>query len=283
MKQDPEIWTTIIRPKSAWLDIDLAGLWKARDLILLFVRRDFVSFYKQTVLGPLWFFIQPLITTVVFTIIFGNLAKIPTDGVPPFLFYMSGIVPWTYFANCLDKTARTFTDNAAVFGKVYFPRLAVPISISITNLLTFGIQFLALLGFIAYFYFSGANIKPNIWIIATPLLLIQAAALAVGVGLLISSLTTRYRDLTFLIGFGIQLWMYATPIVYPISQVSEKWRGLLALNPMSSVVETFRYAYLGSGGVIIEHFLISATMTAIILCAGIILFSRAEKTFMDTV
>ncbi|MES2535067.1 MAG: ABC transporter permease [Pseudomonadota bacterium] len=283
MKQNPEIWTTIISPKSSWFDIDLIGLWKARDLILLFVRRDFVSFYKQTILGPLWFFIQPLITTIVFTIIFGNIAKIPTDGVPPFLFYMAGIVPWTYFANCMDKSARTFTDNAAVFGKVYFPRLAVPISIVITNLLTFFIQFSALLAFIAYFYFSGAYIKPNIWILATPLLLIQTAALALGIGLVISSLTTRYRDLTFLIGFGIQLWMYATPIVYPISQVGEKWRGLLALNPMSSIVETFRYAYLGSGGVIFEHILISATMTAAILCVGIILFSRAEKTFMDTV
>jgi lipopolysaccharide transport system permease protein len=186
MDQQNEAWTTVIKPKSSWFDIDLAGLWKSRDLIALFVRRDFVSFYKQTILGPLWFFVQPLMTTIVFTIIFGNIANIPTDGLPPFLFYMSGIVPWAYFAICLDKTSNTFISNAGIFGKVYFPRLAVPISIVITNFLTFTIQFLSFLGFMLYFYFSGANIHPNIWILATPLLLLQMAALGLGTGILIS-------------------------------------------------------------------------------------------------
>lgn len=280
---DTTTWTTTIGPKTSWLDIDIAGLWRARDLIMLFVRRDFVTFYKQTILGPLWFLIQPLLTTVVFTVIFGRIAKVPTDGLPQFLFYMSGIVPWAYFASCLDKTSNTFVANAGIFGKVYFPRLAVPVSIVITNLFTFAIQFFAFLGFVAYFYLSGADIRPNVWVIITPLLLLQMAALGLGMGTLISALTTRYRDLTFVVGFGVQLWMYATPIVYPMSQVNEKWHWLLALNPMSSVVETFRYAYLGSGGVKIEYFLLSAFLTALIFLFGLLLFSRAEKSFMDTV
>ena len=196
---------------------------------------------------------------------------------------LSVLVPWTYFATSLDRTSNTFITNAAIFGKVYFPRLAIPISILITNLLTFAIQFATFLVFLAYYYFSGAEIRPNLWVIATPLLLLQMGALGLGMGALISSLTTRYRDLVFVVGFGVQLWMYATPIVYPISQVSENWRWLFALNPMSSVIETFRYAYLGAGGVIVEHMLMSVLVTIVIFCTGIILFSRAEKTFMDTV
>ena len=283
MKKIKPGWTTIITPKTSYFDVDIAGLFRSRDLIFLFVRRDFISFYKQTILGPLWFFIQPLLTTIVFTVVFGKIANMPTNGLPPFLFYMSGVVAWSYFANCLDKTSNTFIANAGIFGKVYFPRLVVPISIVITNGSTFLIQFILFLGFVAYFYIAGANIHPNWWVIFTPFLLLQMALLGLGVGLLISSLTTKYRDLVFVVGFGVQLWMYATPVVYPLSQVPEKWQWLFVMNPMAPVVETFRYAFLGGGGVVITHLAISLIMTLVIFASGLLLFARAEKNFMDTV
>lgn len=276
-------WTTTIRPHSGWFDINLKEIWSYRDLILLFVRRDFVAYYKQTILGPLWFILQPLFTTIVFTIIFGNIANIPTDGLPPMLFYMAGIVTWNYFASCLTQTSNTFVINAGIFGKVYFPRLAVPVSVVITNLLTFAIQFSLFLVFMLYFYLNGSSIQPNIWILLAPFLLIQMAALGLGVGILVSSLTTKYRDLTFAVGFGVQLWMYATPVVYPLSQIPEKWQWLIALNPMTAIVETFRYAFLGAGTVQPMLLGISLSMTIIILSVGIVLFSRVQKTFMDTV
>ena len=276
-------WTMEIRSRTGWFDIDISELWQYRDLILLFVRRDFISVYKQTVLGPLWFLLQPLFSTLVFTVIFGNIAKIPTDGFPPFLFYLSGIVAWTYFATCMTKTSTTFIDNAGIFGKVYFPRLVVPISVVISNLLTFAIQFGLFLIFLLYYYLIGSPIHPNIWILLIPLLLIQMAALGLGMGILISSMTTKYRDLIFALGFGIQLWMYATPIVYPLSQIPEKWQWLFALNPMTSIVETFRYAFLGNGAIQLWVLGISAGMTILILFIGIVMFSHIEKTFMDTV
>jgi lipopolysaccharide transport system permease protein len=276
-------WTTSIRPHSGWFDINLKEIWSYRDLILLFVRRDFVAYYKQTILGPLWFFLQPLFTTIVFTIIFGKIANIPTDGLPQMLFYMAGIVTWNYFSSCLTQTSNTFVTNAGIFGKVYFPRLAVPISVVITNLLTFAIQFGLFLVFMLYFYLNGSSIQPNIWILLAPFLLIQMAALGLGMGILVSSMTTKYRDLAFAVGFGVQLWMYATPVVYPLSQIPEKWQWLIALNPMTSIVETFRYAFLGAGTVQLMLLGISLGMTIIILAAGIILFSRVQKTFMDTV
>lgn len=276
-------WTTVIRPKSSWFDIDLVGLWNYRDLIWLFVRRDFVAIYKQTVLGPLWFLLQPLFTTVVFTIIFGKVAKIPTDGVPPFLFYMTGVVAWNYFSGCLMNTSNTFVGNASIFGKVYFPRLVVPISVVISNVLTFIIQFGLLLSFISWFYLKGVPVKPGLWMLFTPLMIIHMAALGLGTGILISSLTTKYRDLTFAVGFGAQLWMYATPVVYPLSQVPAKWQWLAALNPMTAIVETFRHAFLGSGSIDFSLLGVSIGMTFLILIAGILFFSRVEKTFMDTV
>lgn len=276
-------WTTIITPKNSWFDIDIKGLFSSRDLIILFVRRDFVTFYKQTILGPLWFFIQPLLTTIVFTVVFGKIANVPTNGLPPFLFYMSGVVAWGYFASCLDKTANTFISNAGIFGKVYFPRLVVPVATIITNGLTFFIQFASFLCFMAYFYFMGSSIQPNWWILMVPLLLLQMALLGMGVGLLISALTTKYRDLVFVVGFGVQLWMYGTPIVYPISQAPAKWQWIFAFNPMSSVVETFRHAFLGGGSVNIAHLFIGLIMTIVIFFLGLLLFSRAEKNFMDTV
>jgi lipopolysaccharide transport system permease protein len=252
-------------------------------LILLFARRDFVSVYKQTILGPIWFLLQPLFTTIVFTVIFGKVAKIPTDGLPQVIFYMCGIVTWQYFASCLTKTSDTFVVNAAIFGKIYFPRLAVPVSIVIINLLTFAIQFILFLVLLVFFYFKGSTIHPNIWMLMTPFLLIQMAALGLGSGILVSSLTTKYRDMTFVVGFGIQLWMYATPIVYPMSQIPEKWQWIYALNPMAAIVETFRYAFLGAGTIRLWQFGISLGITLLILFTGIMLFSRIEKSFMDTV
>ena len=210
-----EEWTTIITPRSGWFDLKLRELWKYRDLIALFVRRDFVSVYKQTILGPLWFLLQPLFSTVVFTIIFGRIAHIPTDGLPQSLFYMAGIVTWNYFSACLTKTSDTFVVNANIFGKVYFPRLTVPVSVVITNLVTFAIQFGLFLLFICYYSLQGAAIKPNVYIFLTPLLLVQMAALGLGFGILVSSMTTKYRDLAYVVTFGVQLWMYATPVVYP--------------------------------------------------------------------
>lgn len=272
-----------IRSKTGWFDIDLSELWRYRDLIILFVRRDFVAFYKQTVLGPLWFFLAPLFTSVVFTIIFSNIAHISTEGLPPFLFYMSGTVVWTYFASCMTQTSNTFISNAGIFGKVYFPRLVAPISVVISNLLTFAIQFGLFLAFLVYFYLAGALIQPNLWILIIPLLLVQMAALGLGMGVLISSLTTKYRDLSMALGFGVQLWMYATPIVYPLSQIPVKWQWLFALNPMTGIVETFRYAFFGSGAIQPWIWGVSFAVTILVLVLGIVMFSRVEKTFMDTI
>jgi len=285
MKYNPDDsnWTSIIRPRSGWFDINLPELWSYRDLIFLFVRRDFVAFYKQTILGPLWFLLQPLFTTLVFTIVFGRIAQIPTDGLPQIIFYMAGITVWNYYSNCLNQTSNTFVTNAGIFGKVYFPRLTVPISVVLTNLITFAIQFGLFLAFVAFFYLKGSSVQPNLWILSTPLLLIQMAALGLGMGIIISSLTTKYRDLTYVVGFGVQLWMYATPIVYPMSQIPSKWHWMIALNPMTAIVETFRYAFLGAGTVQPWVSALSIGITIMILAIGIVLFSRVEKTFMDTV
>ena len=283
MSDSQNNWTMIISPRNRWLDINLEELWHYRDLILLFVRRDFVALYKQTILGPIWFLLQPLFSTIVFTIIFGKIANIPTDGVPPPLFYMSGIVVWNYFASCLSGTSNTFVDNASIFGKVYFPRLAVPIAIVITNLMTFIIQFSIFLSFLLFFYLKGATIKPNLLILLAPFLILQLGMLGLGFGIIVSSLTTKYRDLKFAVTFGIQLWMYATPIVYPMSQIPEQWRWIFALNPMSAVVEIFRYAFLGAGFVKPLYLLISLGVTLVVLGVGIVVFRRIEKTFMDTV
>jgi lipopolysaccharide transport system permease protein len=278
-----EQWTDIIRPARGWLHFNWAELWRYRDLIALFVRRDFTATYKQTILGPLWFLIQPLFSTLVFTVIFGRIAKIPTDGVPPMLFYMTGIVAWNYFSSCMTSTASTFTANASIFGKVYFPRLAVPVSVIIVNLITFAIQFALFLCFLFYFLFRGAPICPSVWILIIPLLIVQMGFLGLGIGIIVSSLTTKYRDLTFVVGFGTQLWMYSTPIVYPMSQIPEKMQWLYSLNPMSAVIETFRVAFLGAGTINMHAILISLCMTMVLFSVGIVLFSRIEKTFMDTV
>lgn len=279
----PAEWTMIIRPKRSLFDINLKELWQYRDLIMLFVKRDFVSKYKQTILGPLWFIIQPLLTTIMFTIIFGNIAGISTSGIPKVLFYMSGIVGWTYFSTCLNDTSQTFIKNASIFGKVYFPRLALPISVVISNLVSFFIQFILLLIFLVYFMVMGSDIHPGIELLWLPFLVLLLAGLGLGFGIIISSLTTKYRDLMHLVTFGVTLWMYATPIIYPLSEIPEKYRMLVLANPMTPVIETFKTAVLGVGQINYMQLLYSFVFTLVLLAAGIVIFNKVEKTFMDTV
>jgi len=276
-------WDLVIRPKTAWLDLHLADLWRYRDLTLLFVWRDFVAQYKQTVLGPLWHLIQPLFTTLLFTVIFGRVAKLPTDGVPPVLFYMAGITCWNYFAECLNRTSVTFIQYSGIFGKVYFPRLCVPISVVISNLIKFAIQFGLFLAFLGYYAVRGAAIHPNGLICLVPLLLLLMAGLGLGCGIIISALTTRYRDLQILVTFGVQLLMFATPIIYPISMLAAKYRWFILANPMAPIVEIFRCSFLGAGTFSFLHLAYSALATAVIVIIGIILFNHVERTFMDSV
>ena len=276
-------WDMVIKHKTGWFDINLGELWRYRDLIGMFVKRDFVTFYKQTILGPLWYIIQPLFTTIVFTIIFGKVAKIPTDSIPPFLFFMAGNVMWSYFGTSLQMTSDTFNTNAQIFGKVYFPRLTVPVSVVIINMLQFSIQFLLFLGFYSYFFWKGVPVTPTYWIAALPVLIVQMALLGLGTGILISSLTTKYKDLRFAMGFLIQLWMYATPVVYPLTQVPEWLRSYYLLNPMVAIVESFRLAFFGVSAIEFQNVVMSWSITMLLLFIGIVLFSRIEKTFMDTV
>ncbi|MDF1546380.1 MAG: ABC transporter permease [Bacteroidales bacterium] len=276
-------WSLVIKPKRHLFDIDFKDIWRYRDLIALFVRRDFVAKYKQTVLGPLWFLIQPIFTTIMYTIVFGNIAKISTDGLPQMLFYLSGIVGWTYFSTCLTTTSNTFVANAGIFGKVYFPRLTLPISIVISNLVQFFIQLLLLGAFMIYYGIIGANFQPNIYVLLLPFLVLLMAALGLGFGIIISSLTTKYRDLTNLVSFGVQLWMYATPIIYPLSVIPQKYQIYVLANPLTPIIETFRYALLGSGTLNWMHLLYSLVFTIVILAIGILLFNKVEQTFMDTV
>jgi lipopolysaccharide transport system permease protein len=282
-KSDRQKWTLVIRPQRAWFDLRLGELWRARDLIVMFVRRDFVAAYKQTILGPLWYLVQPLLTTLTFTVIFGRVARLPTDRLPQLLFYMSGTVVWGYFAACLNKTSNTFTANAGLFGRVYFARLAVPVSILISNLVTFAIQFAQFLAFVAYFSLSGTAVRPNAWVLLTPLLLGMMAGLGLGLGIIVSSLTTRYRDLRYLVTFGVRLAMFAAPVIYPLSTVPDGVRWLVWANPMTPVIEAFRYAFLGTGTVDGLHLLYSAAFALAALCAGLLIFNQVERTFMDTV
>src|SRR6478672_1236929 len=276
-------WSLIIRPKSGWFDLHLRDLWRYRDLVALFIRRDFIATYKQTILGPLWFIIQPVLTTLTFTLVFGSVAKLPTDGLPKILFYLSGVTAWNYFAECLTLTSNTFVGNANLFGKVYFPRLAVPLSIVISNLIKFGIQFSLFLLFMLFFVLKGSEVRPTPAIFLLPILLLIMAALGLGSGIIVSALTTRYRDLRFLVQFGVQLLMYSTPIIFPLSKLPDKYRWVMLCNPMTSVIETFRYAIVGSGTFSLRHLGMSAAAAILILASGILLFNRVEKTFMDTV
>lgn len=275
-------FSTVIVPKTKLLDFHLKELVRYRDLIFLFVKRSFVARYKQTVLGPAWAVIQPLLTTVVFTVVFGKLAGLAPGGVPSFLFFMSGNIAWGYFSGCLTATANTFTGNAAIFGKVYFPRLVTPISTVISQLIGFGIQFAMFLVFLVIYWIRG-TVQPTLYVLMLPLLLLQMAMLSLGVGVIISSLTTKYRDLVMLVGFGVQLWMYGTPVAYDIGIVPAKYLGLYLLNPMTPVINNFRLAFLGLGSFDLPHYLLSWAVTFVVLVIGIVLFNRVEKTFMDTV
>lgn len=280
-----EEWTEVIQPRTRLLDLGLADVWRYRDLVMLFVRRDFVSTYKQTVLGPIWFFIQPLLTTLTYVIIFGNVAKLSTDGLPQMVFYMSGITIWNYFAQTLTNTSTVFRDNAGMFGKVYFPRLTMPLSIVISNLVRFAIQlglFLAI--WLYYLLKGGSNIHPNWMIALTPLLVVEMGLLSLGLGMLFSALTTKYRDLAMLLAFGVQLLMYATPVIYPLSSItSPKYRLLIQANPMTSIVEIFRYAFLGTGAFSWAASGYSMVVTVAVLLVGIVVFNRVQKSFTDTV
>ena len=284
MHKNEDKWE--IAPKNNLFELKLNEVWAYRDLLVLLVRRDFVSFYKQTILGPLWFFIQPLFTTIIFTFIFGNLAGISTDGLPKPLFYMAGITAWNYFADCLTKTSTVFKDNASIFGKVYFPRLIMPLSIVISNLVRFGVQMLLFLILMLYYYLNGAQFNISWAISLFPLIVVLMALLGLGAGMIISAMTTKYRDLAFLVGFGVQLLMYATTVIYPLSIAIEKYpkySWIIEFNPMTPIIETFRYGFLGEGSFSWSSLGYATSVTAIFLIAGIIIFNKVEKTFIDTV
>lgn len=281
-------FTTVITPKTGWFDINLKEVWDYRDLIVLFVKRNFVSQYKQTILGPAWAFIQPFLTTIVFTLIFGNIAGLAPGGIPHFAFYFSGTILWQYFSGCLSTTANTFVANAATMGKVYYPRLVMPISTVLSQLISFAIQYAFLLVFVWYYVFTKQGVHPNWWIMMTPVLLLQLAMLSMGFGVIISSVTTKYRDLAKLVGFGVQLWMYASPVAYDMFSLKAfapggKWHALYMCNPVTTIINLFRYSYLGFGLVEWNYYWIGWGITIGILFLGVILFSHVEKTFMDTV
>ena len=273
----------IIEPSKNFALKNLLEVFNFKDLIFLFIKRDFTVFYKQTILGPLWYVIQPLLNTIVFTIIFGNFAKIPTDGVAPFLFYLAGNVVWSYFSSCVNNTGNTFITNYQIFSKVYFPRIIIPLSNIIFSMLQFFTQFILFLLFLAYFKSKGADINLNLNILYVPLLLLHLAILSLGVGTLISALCSKYRDLSLAIGFGIQLWMFATPIIYPLSTIPEKYLFLISLNPVTSIVESFRFIFLGNNSISLEIILTSIVITLIIFILGILSFQKVEKNFIDTV
>jgi lipopolysaccharide transport system permease protein len=276
-------WDLVIKGHTSLFDLNFADLWRYRDLMLLFVKRDFVSFYKQTILGPLWFFIQPIFTTIVFTFVFGNLAGISTDGLPQQLFYLTGITSWNYFSDCLTKTSTVFRDNASIFGKVYFPRLIMPISIVVSNLVRFGVQLLLLLVMMGYFGLQGANFEVTYGIFFFPILVLMMALLGLGLGLIITAVTTKYKDLTFLITFGVQLLMYGTTVIYPLSAAPEKYKSIIELNPMTGIIEAFRFGFLGKGEFTLWSVGYSAIITIIVLFFGILIYNKTEKNFVDTI
>ena len=277
-------WNDEIVPKKSLFQINIYEIIKYKDLLFLFVKRDFISLYKQTLLGPLWFFIQPVLTTLIFTIVFGTIAGISTDGLPQVLFYLAGITCWNYFSDCLTKTSNTFIENQNIFGKVYFPRLIIPLSIVFSSLIKFGIQFILFLLFFLYFFFGADyNLSPNIYILLFPVLIFLVGLLSLGIGIIITSLTTKYRDLRFLIQFGIQLWMYATPIIYPLSSLNGNLKTMALINPMTSIIETFKYSFLGQGTFSWYYLFYTTLFTLFTLIIGVLIFNRTEQNFMDTV
>ena len=274
---------TVIEPPKSVFELRLREVWAYRDLLYLLIRRDFVAQYKQTILGPVWHVIQPLFMTIIFTIVFGRIAKIPTDGVPPFLFFMAGTTLWAYFSAVLTATANTFIGNANIFGKVYFPRLVMPLSTLLSKLIGFAIQFAFFLVFLAWYWLNGEVAGATLSILLLPVLVLMMALYALALGIIISALTTRYRDLAVVLTFGVQLYMYVTPIVYPASTIPEAWRPWLMANPMAPIVEAFRHAMFGSGMLDPVWLSISGASIALVLIGGVVLFNRVERTFMDTV
>ena len=276
-------WDIEIKPQNKLFDLNLNDVWNYRDLLWLLVRRDFVSFYKQTIFGPLWFFIQPIFTTLLFTIVFNKMGGFSTDGIPAPLFYMCGTIAWNYFAECLTKTSTVFKDNANLFGKVYFPRLIMPLSIVFSNLVRFGVQFLLFLLLLIYYMIRKEELFINEFVLLFPVVLALMAFLGLGLGLIITAMTTKYRDLAFVVSFGVQLLMFATPVIYSLSSTPEKYRVFLELNPLSGLIETYRYGFTGSGDFFPQTFVFSIIATLVILISGIIVFNRVEKDFVDTV
>lgn len=282
ISEDKEL-VVINQPKRHLLDINFREIWEYRDLLIMFVKRDIVTVYKQTVLGPIWFFLQPLMTMLVYIVVFGNIAKIPTDGIPQPLFYLAGITMWNYFADCFTQTADTFSKNAQIFGKVYFPRLIIPLSKVISGIIKFFIQTALFLVLLMYYLFKGAMVEPSFLILIAPYLIFLMAVTGLGAGIIFSSLTTKYRDLTFLITFGIQLLMYATPVIYPLSAIPEKYKPFIWLNPMSHVIEGYKMVFLGEGLLSWSGLIYTTFFAFVLLSIGVIIFNKTEQDFMDTV
>ena len=283
MIEPNQIWTEEIQSENSLFSVNVKEVWHYRDLLLLLVKRDFITFYKQTILGPIWFFIQPLLTMLVYIILFGQIAKINISGLPQMAFYLSGITIWNYFSESLTKTSTVFKDNSTIFGKIYFPRLIMPLSIVLSALMKFVVQFSLFILVVLYFSIVQKTIHPNIWIIATPFLILLMAIFALGIGMIFSALTTKYKDLSFLLTFGIQLFMYATPVVYPISAIPESLKWLANSNPLSCIFECFRYGYLGYGTFEVSDLVRSSTIIILLFMIGVITFNKVEKSFMDTV
>lgn len=281
--RETQNWSLEIKPDRGVFDIPFREIWGYRDLMFLLVRRDFVAMYKQTILGPLWFLIQPILTTLVFTLIFGKIADISTDGIPHMLFYLAGITCWTYFSDSLTKTSETFTQNASIFGKVYFPRIIIPLSIIISNLIKLSIQFLLFLMFLFYYWSMTDSVQPNFAIVLFPLLVILMGGIGLSIGMIVSSLTTKYRDLKFLLVFSVQLLMYATPVIYPVSTLPEEYKIYIMANPITPIIETFRYAFLGEGYFSLGLLMYSFSFLIVSFVIAIIIFNQVEKNFMDTV
>ncbi|MBF0625675.1 MAG: ABC transporter permease [Magnetococcales bacterium] len=276
-------WDLEIHPQRPWLAIPVAEIWQYRDLLLLLVRRDFVSLYKQTILGPLWFLLQPLLTTLMFTLVFGRIAGLSTDGLPRILFYLAGVTCWTFISDTLTKTSETFVQNASLFGKVYFPRMIIPLSIVLSSLIKFGVQFVLFLAFLGWHLFHGAMVHPNAAMLLLPLFLLLMGGIGLGLGMIVTALTTKYRDLRFLLSFAIQLIMYATPVIYPLSSLPGEYRWLLMANPLTPIIEGFRFAFLGQGVLHWLHLFYSTGFMALVLFVALVIFTRVEQTFMDTV
>ncbi|WP_396166532.1 ABC transporter permease [Flavobacterium sp.] len=283
MNKPNQLWTEEIQSENSLFSVNVKELWRYRDLLLMLVKKDYITFYKQTILGPIWFFIQPILTTLIYVLLFGQIAKLSTDGTPQIAFYLSGITIWNYFSETLTKTSTVFKDNAAVLGKVYFPRLIMPLSIVVSGLMKFVIQFALFVAVVLYYTFAKNTLHPNLWVLATPLLLVLMASFSLGLGMIFSSLTTKYKDLVFLLSFGIQLFMYATPVVFSRTSFPEQYQWILNLNPLTGIFECFRYGFLGSGSFNPNSLLLSSGFILAILILGVLIFNKVEKSFMDTV